>query len=242
MAYEIQNPQISLVAGADLTGAQYKAVKLDSSGNIVLCGADESGIGILQDNPALGAAGTVWMYGVSKGQYGGTVAKGASVSTDAAGKFVTAGSGAIWGVSLTGGTATTLGNVAMATRASVGGSSRSGGNIISIPISLVTLTAAGDYTVFTPGFIGTIAKVQFAVGTAVVAASRAATISLKIAGVAVTGGAVALTSANSTANAVIAGSAVTLNNTFTAAQAITVTASSVTAFAEGQGVLLISVI
>lgn len=69
-------------------------------------------------------------------------------------------------------------------------------------------------------------------------AAKAVTLTPIIAATPVTGGVIALTSANATpANATVAGTAVTANNTGTAGQVLGVTASLVTAFAEGDGVI-----
>lgn len=244
MAYELPIPQLSLAAGESLTGGQYKAVKVDSSGNIVACGAGESGIGVLQDKPDTGQMGLVWMYGVTKAYCGGTVSKGDAVTPDASGKFVVAGGGdAIWGTAIQGGTSTTLATIALATRGSVSGTSRAGGSIVSIPINLATVANGDVVTNFTPGFVGSIAAVQFVVTTAVTTAAKAATLNVEINTTNVTGGVVSLTSANCTPlGATVAGTAVTANNTFDANDTISIEASSVTAFVEGAGVLLISLV
>lgn len=70
MAYEVAGPaslQISFEAAADLSAAQYKFVKLDTNGKIVVCDTDgEVALGVLQDNPVAGQAGNVMLYGVTK--------------------------------------------------------------------------------------------------------------------------------------------------------------------------------
>jgi hypothetical protein len=68
-----------------------------------------------------------------------------------------------------------------------------------------------------------------------------ASLNLEINAVNLTGGVISLTSANCTPlGAVIAGTAITANNTFGATDTISVEASSVTAFVEGEGVLLLT--
>jgi len=42
----------NVLAGADLSGKQYYSAKLNSSGQIILSGAGENALGILQDKPA----------------------------------------------------------------------------------------------------------------------------------------------------------------------------------------------
>ena len=94
MAYETSGGEVLAVkAGADLSAAQYKAVKFDVNGNIVLAGAGEDALGILQDDPANGQVGTVKVYGVSKAIAGAAVARGAQVTPDAQGRVVAAAMG-----------------------------------------------------------------------------------------------------------------------------------------------------
>lgn len=114
---------------------------------------------------------------------------------------------------------------------------------LDIPVKLAAITGAGDVlTNFRPGIAGTIEYVQFAVTSPVTTAAKAASLNLEIGATNVTGGVVALTSANATPlGAVIAGTAITGANTLTKDDAISVEAASVTAFAEGEGVLSIRI-
>jgi len=100
VAYEI-NPnalKITLVAGADLSSAQYKFVKLNASGQAILCAAvTDKPIGVLQNAPLSGQEAEVTVIGGTKVVLGGSVAEGAAVGTSAAGA----------GVALTFGTDTT---------------------------------------------------------------------------------------------------------------------------------------
>lgn len=113
--------------------------------------------------------------------------------------------------------------------------------ILTVPISLANVTAADVLTVFTPGFAGKIVSLDFAVGTPVTTAAKAATLNVEIGTTNLTGGTVALTSANCTPlGAVVAGAAITAANSFTATDTISIEAASVTAFAEGDGYLIIS--
>lgn len=107
--------------------------------------------------------------------------------------------------------------------------------------SLAAVANSGVLARFTPGFMGRLRSASFNVATAVTTASKLATLTPAIAGTSTTGGAVALTSANlATIGASVAGSAITALNTFTAAQEITVVASSVTAFVEGAGAIVLN--
>ena len=243
MSFESPSPIYSFEAGESLTGDQFRAVKLNSSGKIVGCGAGESGIGVLQDKPASGEVGCVWMAGVTKVVYGDTVVAGDNLTPDASGRFVPAnGNDVVWGVAFESGAVNTLGTMGMVARTSLGTSAGVEASILSIPIKLATITAGDVATGITPGFAGKITKVQFLVTTAVTTAAKAATLNLEIGTTNLTGGAVALTSANCTPlGAVVAGTAVTANNEFTDTDTISVEGSSVTAFSEGEGVLLITV-
>lgn len=81
----------TLVAGADLSSAQYSLVKVDASGQAVLAGAGEAAVGVLQNDPESGEAATIAIGGVSKCRAGGSVDEG-NVTSDASGK-ATADSG-----------------------------------------------------------------------------------------------------------------------------------------------------
>ena len=114
---------------------------------------------------------------------------------------------------------------------------------LAIPITLAQITGAGDIlTNFTPGFAGKILSVTAAVTKVVTTAAKAASLNMEIGTTNLTGGVVALTSANCTPlGALVAGTSITANNTFTATDTISIEAASVTAFAEGEIVLLITV-
>lgn len=80
------------VAGADYSAAtnQFRAVKFDAAGALVLAGAGEAAAGILQNKPALGHAANVATGGQSKARAGGTIAAGADVAVGANGLLVAA--------------------------------------------------------------------------------------------------------------------------------------------------------
>jgi len=91
VAYEISNysVKVTLVAGADLSAAQYKFVKLNSSGQAVVCSsATDIPIGVLQNDPASGAEAEVLVIGGTKIIAGAAIAEGAQVGTSTAGKAV----------------------------------------------------------------------------------------------------------------------------------------------------------
>ncbi len=112
-------------------------------------------------------------------------------------------------------------------------------SVISVPIPAYSAIAnSGVLMRLTPGYVGRILGMHVQATTAVTAGSKLATLTPKIATVAVTGGVVSMTSAGQNAiGAVQNGTTVTAANTFTAIQEITVEASSVTAFTEGAGVI-----
>lgn len=113
--------------------------------------------------------------------------------------------------------------------------------LIEFPIELASITGAQDVvTDFRPGFDGTIEDVSFVVNKPVTTGSKLATLTAAIGGVSTTGGAVALTSAGATPmGKVIQGSALTAANTFTRDSKMSIKATSVTAFAEGSGTLMV---
>lgn len=97
----------TFIAGESLTAAQFLFVTLESDGEIDLAdGAGEQCIGILENDPATGGEATVTVSGKCRVKAGATVAAGAAVATDAAGKGVTAAStNIIMGYALEGGVA-----------------------------------------------------------------------------------------------------------------------------------------
>jgi hypothetical protein len=115
-------------------------------------------------------------------------------------------------------------------------------SILTFPITLA-LVADGDIlTEYTPGFAGRITNVDFAVTTKVSTGSKLSTLNMEIGTTNLTGGVVALTSANcATLGVMVEGTSVTGNNAFTATDAISIEASSTTAFSEGAGVLLVTI-
>lgn len=239
MAWEDVVHVLSLEAAADLSAKQYCLVKQDATGKLVLCGAGQAAIGALKDAPALGSQGTVVTLGVAKVICGGVVGVGANLASDAAGKAVAAGANdAVVGVALEAGVLNQIISVLMVCRISAGSRQSS---ILSIPIKLSKIAGAGDVvTQIVPGFPGRIQKVFFVVTDPVTTAAKAASLNLEINDANVNGGVVALTSANCTLlGAKVEGTAVAGDNVFDADDSISVEAADVTAFAEGEGVLMI---
>lgn len=110
---------------------------------------------------------------------------------------------------------------------------------ISRFINLATLANGDTVTEFSFGVRGRIIKWWFEVMVAVTTAAKAATLNLEVGSTNLTGGTIALTSANCTPHGVKVeqGSAFTAGMAFGASDTISVEASSVTAFAEGNGTL-----
>tara|TARA_R110000822_G_scaffold283194_1_gene404729 strand:+ start:2008 stop:2400 length:393 start_codon:yes stop_codon:yes gene_type:complete len=88
MAYEISNYtlKISLEAGADLSAAQYKFVKI-SSGKAILCAAaTDAPIGVLQNSPTSGQEASITVAGGTKLVAGAAIAAGVVIGTSSTGK------------------------------------------------------------------------------------------------------------------------------------------------------------
>lgn len=113
----------------------------------------------------------------------------------------------------------------------------------SFPINLASITGAGDViTSFKPMVKGKIVHMSFTVNAPVTTGSRAATLNAEIGTTNLTGGTIALTSANCTPmGATIHAAAITAGNALTEDDLVSIEASSVTAFAEGTGTLVIFV-
>ena len=86
---------VSLPANGDLSANQFKAVDINSSGNVVLASsAGQRVIGVQQNKPSAAGQGTaVAVAGITKMLSSGTIAAGALVTTTNAGLAVTAASG-----------------------------------------------------------------------------------------------------------------------------------------------------
>lgn len=114
---------------------------------------------------------------------------------------------------------------------------------LDIPLQLVGIT--GNVDVVTGLVLGHKFKIitaDFFVTKVVSTAAKAATLNLEIGTTDLTGGVIALTSANCTPlGAKVAGTSITANNTGSATDAISLEASGVTAFAEGDGFVRLTI-
>jgi hypothetical protein len=88
MAIQASQPlKISLVAGADLSAKQFYFVKLNSSGQAVVCAAvTDIPVGILQNTPASGSVAEVTVVGVSKVSSDAGLTAGNQIGTSADGQ------------------------------------------------------------------------------------------------------------------------------------------------------------
>lgn len=106
--------------------------------------------------------------------------------------------------------------------------------------SLNLVTAADVVTNFPLDFEGEVVRLDVVVSDAVTTASDAATFGIEINSTAVTGASVATTSANMTPIGAIVSGAATANNTFTSSDTLSIVASSVTDYAEGSVMLVVT--
>lgn len=88
MARELNLFSVTVQAGQDLSTHKYKFVKLNTSGQVVLCAATtDLPYGILQNAPGSLQPAQVMRQGISRLVFGGSIATAANnVGTDAAGK------------------------------------------------------------------------------------------------------------------------------------------------------------
>lgn len=112
----------------------------------------------------------------------------------------------------------------------------------SFPILLAGITDADVVTSWVPGHKFKILALSFVNMVAVTTGSKATTLNLEIGTTDLTGGVLALTSANQTPKGVVVNAtAITAANTGSASAAISIEATSTTAFAEGSGVIEIRI-
>lgn len=110
-------PPISLPAGGDLSSDQYKFVRVNTSGKVVVSAAAAVGIctiGILQNAPAASdRAAAVAIGGVSKVVYHGTITAGDEIVCSSTGKAtgVTSNDQSTLGVALVSGVAENIGSM-----------------------------------------------------------------------------------------------------------------------------------
>lgn len=114
--------------------------------------------------------------------------------------------------------------------------------LIQLPVKLLRVSNGDVATELRPGVYGSIEYAEFLTTDPVTTAGKAATLNLEIDTTDVTGGVIALTSAAATPlGKVIPGSAITGNNKLTPASKLSLEASGVTAFAEGEGVVFVRI-
>jgi hypothetical protein len=89
MSQSTRDFERSAVAGEDLTAKQFYIVQLDATDKIEVAeGATDLVVGVLQNAPYTGEQATYRFGGTTKVISGGTIAIGAMVTTDTAGKAV----------------------------------------------------------------------------------------------------------------------------------------------------------
>lgn len=98
---------VALEAGADLTDAVGKIVKVDANGAAVLCGADEKALGVVYENSLASSAPygpvTVQFAGIARVRASAAITAGATVAVAAGGLAKTGTTNPI-GIALTGAT------------------------------------------------------------------------------------------------------------------------------------------
>lgn len=81
-----------VVAGEDLSSAQYKSVYLDTSNNNTVLQVSNANaqrpIGILQNDPISGEAADVAIAGVCKAEYGGNITRGDTLANNNSGELI----------------------------------------------------------------------------------------------------------------------------------------------------------
>jgi hypothetical protein len=102
----MEGPMITAVGlkcgAASLITKQYRGVKLDGSGDVIVCSAQgERGIGMLLNKPAVGEAAQVALFGTVPFNADALVAVGAPLTVQNDGQVMTAGAGDyVWGFCL----------------------------------------------------------------------------------------------------------------------------------------------
>lgn len=244
---EIPVFQDTYLTGADLSAKRYYAVKLNTAGDIVLAGAGESAIGILQTPEAQGRPATVMELGLSFAVLGANVDNaGVNLTPDANGKLVTAGptDAVVASTVQASGKADEIVPVNLVIRSSGGttGIAKSY-TYLQFPVTLSAADNADIVTDFVPGFVGKIVGVHYVAQVAATTADKTADISLEIGTTAVTGGVVSLTTeAAGTVGKVTDGSAITAENVLAADSKISIVAANTAApFIEGSGTIVVKI-
>jgi len=91
MAIELQGFKFTAIAGESLTAKQYMFMKLSADMTVVGTAAlTDIPCGVLQNNPPIGGAAEVMVYGITKIVAGGALTAGNLIGCDAAGTAVVA--------------------------------------------------------------------------------------------------------------------------------------------------------
>lgn len=86
---------LSWPAGEDLTGKQFRFVKLNDEAKCVVCASGDTPLGVLQNNPAIGESAGVRLIGTTKLMTAGAAALMAGLGVGADGKATSGGTNAI---------------------------------------------------------------------------------------------------------------------------------------------------
>ena len=111
VAFEQPRSAITLVPATDFSEKQYTFGTCDADGKLVTPAAGVLACGVVQTPGIAGEPCNVMTSGVSFIIFGGTVAAGDAVGTDANGKAVKASTGTAMGVCLVGGAAGEIGSI-----------------------------------------------------------------------------------------------------------------------------------
>lgn len=118
MATEAALTCISKPVAANYSAKQYFFMKINSSGQAVVCGDGEAAVGVLQDDPAAAnRAGSIGIAGQTKISIGATLTEGDEVASDASGEAVPAATGDhVLGICTEGGANGVIGSMIFAPR------------------------------------------------------------------------------------------------------------------------------
>jgi hypothetical protein len=110
-AYEMPFKAITLVAAADVSGKRYRFATCDATGALKIAGAGERAMGVLQTPGIDKEPCNVMTDGVSFIRFGGIVAAGQEVQSDANGDAIVLATGKSNGVCLVGGASGAIGSI-----------------------------------------------------------------------------------------------------------------------------------
>jgi hypothetical protein len=236
MATEKPIMTLSGIAAEDLSTKRNYFGKIDTSGEIALCGDGESAVGIISEPDDEDSVVGVVVLGEYPVVYGGPVTAGANLASDASGKAVVAAAGdSIIAIAKEAGSANDIRTVVLLPRIYSGAKSET---ILQFHFKNAEIADGDILTDMVLGFAGTIKKFMASIEDPVATSGKASTLHIEIEDIALTGGVLSLTSAGMTPiGKVINATAITANNVFTAAQKISIVAASTTTFIEGETTL-----